>query len=160
MNLKALLFALTIGSMLSSLSGASETDSAPYTKMSVHYEAIRLALVEDSMEGLAGHAEALAEAASDLLERTELQEVGQVDALGDIRESASRLAEASEIDTARERLFLLTKPLAKYRKLTGDETAVVVYCSMAQKAWIQPEGDIGNPYMGQRMPRCGEVVGE
>jgi hypothetical protein len=31
---------------------------------------------------------------------------------------------------------------------------------MAQKAWIQPKGEIGNPYLGQEMPKCGDVVKE
>jgi hypothetical protein len=30
---------------------------------------------------------------------------------------------------------------------------------MHKKSWLQPAGDeIGNPYAGQSMPKCGEVV--
>jgi hypothetical protein len=31
---------------------------------------------------------------------------------------------------------------------------------MAQQVWLQPKGEIGNPYYGQSMARCGEVVSE
>jgi hypothetical protein len=31
---------------------------------------------------------------------------------------------------------------------------------MAQKVWLQPKGEIGNPYYGQSMARCGEFVSE
>jgi hypothetical protein len=39
-----------------------------------------------------------------------------------------------------------------------EPNTVVVYCAMAEKVWIQPKGEIGNPYYGQSMARCGEVV--
>ncbi len=42
--------------------------------------------------------------------------------------------------------------------MAGIEGTTVVFCPMAKKAWIQPEGEIGNPYLGQEMPTCGEVV--
>ena len=40
------------------------------------------------------------------------------------------------------------------------KSTVVAWCSMSKKSWLQPAGEIGNPYYGKEMPRCGEVVGK
>jgi hypothetical protein len=50
--------------------------------------------------------------------------------------------------------------MSRYRKLIGDDSVVVAYCPMEKKAWLQPDGEIENPYGGQAMPRCGRVVPE
>jgi hypothetical protein len=147
---------------------AGAVGSVPFAELSGHYEAIRLTLLEDSKSGVAEHARQLSEAAANLREDLAADRAGDqaddrdafVEALAEIEASAARLAESADLEAAREELFVLTRPMAKYRKLTGDQTTIVAYCSMAQKAWIQPQGELGNPYMGQRMPRCGEVVGE
>lgn len=148
--------------------GRSAEATSPYTEMAAHYEAIRLVLLADTVDGMRGHAKAIEDLAKDLLANLEAGSSSVPSektatfkaALEEIRSAASNLAATDSLDSARERFFALTKPLARYRKLSGDETTIVAYCSMAQKAWIQPEGEIGNPYMGQQMPRCGEVVGE
>ena len=154
--------------VLPGLMGAAETDSTQYTEMSGHYEAIRLALLSDSVDAVMVHATALGEKVSNMRQNITADQAGVAAydleactaALGDIEASTMKLAESPDLEAAREEFFVLTKPMAKYRKLTGDRNTVVAYCPMAQKAWIQPEGDIGNPYMGQKMPKCGEVVGE
>ena len=42
----------------------------------------------------------------------------------------------------------------------GDSRGVAepagAYCPMHKRSWLQPDGEIGNPYGG--MPRCGEIV--
>jgi hypothetical protein len=142
--------------------------SVPFAELSGPYESIRLTLLEDSISGVAEDARLLSAVAANLREDLVADRSGAqtddrdalAEALAEIEASAARLVEAGDLETAREELFVLTRPMAKYRKLTGDQTTVVAYCSMAQKAWIQPQGELGNPYMGQRMPRCGEVVGE
>lgn len=147
---------------------SGETDPAAYLEMSIHYEAIRLALLEDSVEDMAEHARAIHQQAGSLLEDLSAESAGvsadQVAdyeaALRDMESAASNLSAAGSLASAREGFFTLTKPMARFRKLTGDKDTVVAYCPMAQKAWIQREGEIGNPYLGQEMPKCGEVVGE
>ena len=149
---------------------APATDSAPtrYQQMVDHYEAIRLALLGDSLLGVELHAGELKAKAADLRQNlsaeaagipAELLEKG-AEALETIETSATRLTKVTDIESARKQFFDLTKPMAKYRKLAGDQSTFVAYCSMAQKAWMQPEGELGNPYMGQKMPKCGEVVSE
>lgn len=149
---------------------APATDSAPtrYQQMVNHYEAIRLALLGDSVEGVELHAEALKIKAADLRQNLSAEAAGisaeelekGAEALEAIETSAARLTQVTDIERTRDQFFDLTKPMAKYRKLTGDQSTFIAYCSMAQKAWMQPDGELGNPYMGQKMPRCGEVVGE
>ena len=154
--------------MLPGLMSAEDESSTPYAEMAGHYEAIRLALLGDSMEGVMEHAQALKEKASSLSQNITAEQAGVAAhdledcaaALVDIATAAEMLEEASELEAARGEFFVLTKPMAKYRKLTGDETTIVAYCPMEQKAWIQPDREIGNPYSGQKMPTCGEVVGE
>jgi len=148
--------------------GAEEADSTADMEMLNHYEAIRLALLEDSTESVAEHGKALQEKAKNLLVdfKAVSAAVPEEDAathkatLLEIESAASGLSTAQDLTSAREGLFVLTEPMAKYRKLTGDQSTVVAYCPMAEKAWIQPVGEIGNPYLGQEMPKCGEVVGE
>ena len=147
---------------------AAETDGSVYQDMSSHYEAIRLALLGDSLEGVNEHASAIFKQATELTDGfspakagVPESQAGDVEvALREIQSAASSLAAAGDLVSAREDLFALTKPMARYRKSSGTSGTVVAYCSMAQKAWIQPEGEIGNPYIGQKMPKCGEIVGE
>jgi hypothetical protein len=80
--------------------------------------------------------------------------------LEEIRSAASSLSSAENLASTRGDYFALTKPMARYRYLTGHQDTVIAYCPMAQKAWIQPKGEIGNPYLGQEMPKCGDVVKE
>ena len=141
--------------------------TSPYVEMATHYEAIRLVLLADSVDDMTEHAKAIEDLAEVLLENFDTASSSVPDeesatleaALEEIRSAASDLAATDSLASAREHFFALTRPMARYRKLSGDRSSIVAYCSMAQKAWIQPEGEIGNPYMGQQMPKCGEVVG-
>ena len=159
---------LLVGLLTTPATIKSEEAAGPYQTIVTHYEAIRLVLLADSIEGVAKHAKAIEEKATDLLEDVDAASSSMPEgdratlktAMEEIRAVASELKAADNLESARELFFDLTKPLARYRKLSADQTTVVAYCPMAQKAWIQPEGEIGNPYMGQQMPRCGEVVGE
>jgi len=136
-------------------------------EMAAHYEAIRLVLLADSVEDMTEHAKAIEDLAKDLLEDFDAASASVPDedtatfevALEEIRSAASDLSATDGLASAREHFFALTRPMARYRKLSGDQSSIVAYCSMAQKAWIQPDGELGNPYMGQQMPKCGEVVG-
>jgi hypothetical protein len=51
----------------------------------------------------------------------------------------------------------LTKPLVRWHALLEGSRPVVAYCPMVKKAWLQPDGAIGNPY-APSMLGCGEVV--
>jgi hypothetical protein len=75
-----------------------------------------------------------------------------------IAELAADLEKAADITTARAGFAKLSDEVIKYRetRCCGDKP-VVVYCSMEKKSWLQPGGEIGNPYVTAAMRKCGEV---
>ena len=136
--------------------------------MKTHYESIRQAFLNDTTEGVSGHATHIQSLASDL-ERTLRPELAGIEPdkatelrrlLPSIRGAASRVAAATTIEAGREAFGDLSKSMVRYRQVSINPDSVVAFCSMAQMVWLQPKGEIGNPYYGQSMARCGEVVSE
>jgi hypothetical protein len=162
------LFTVSLATVLAISAAWSAGHATVYDKMLDHYEAVRQALLHDSTDGVAEHARAMQALAHDTGARFDPGEAGvkteqKDDCLGllpEIEGAAGRLAAAGSLKEAREAFSELTKPLVRYRKMAGDEGSEVVYCAMAKKAWLQPSGEIGNPYTGQAMPTCGQVVSE
>ena len=115
-----------------------------------HYEAIRKALLADSLSGVAGNAAAIQKQAPS--------------APGNLRQeitaAAGKLAATKDLTAAREAFYGLSRPMVRWREAAGSKSTVVAWCSMSKKSWLQPAGEIGNPYYGKEMPRCGEVVGK
>lgn len=159
------LMLLLVGGMLAA--GASETTNA-FREVSEHYEAVRLSLVKDTMADVAEHAKAIEHRMHELAKAFDAHDAGvpadksaECEALlPEISSAAAHLAGTEDLEQAREALFELSKPMGRYRKLAGIEGTMVVFCSMAKKAWIQPHGEIGNPYLGQEMPSCGEMIAD
>lgn len=141
-------------------------DGSTFTALNDNYEAIRVALLNDNMKGVGNNASAIEESATKLQQNFSAGHAGvSVDGaaacealLPEVSKAAGRLANASDIEAAREAFGELSKPMVRYREMVSGERPVVVYCPMAKKAWLQPEGEIGNPYYGQSMARCGNVV--
>ena len=160
----SLVFLLTGGLV----ANAATDEPNAFREISEHYEAIRLSLVKDTMTDVAEHAGAIEHRAHQLETAFEAQAAGvpeeessEAEALfPGLASAAARLAEAADLEQARDALFELSKPMGRYRKLAGIEGSMVVYCSMAKKAWIQPHGDVGNPYLGSEMSTCGEVIAD
>jgi len=63
-----------------------------------------------------------------------------------------------------EKISLSVKDLEHQFGHGGKDTYYEIFCPMAfdnaGAAWIQTDKEIKNPYMGQKMPRCGEVKDE
>jgi hypothetical protein len=131
-----------------------------------HYEPIRRALLNDTTDGVAGHASAIAKIASEAGKKFSPHAAGVndadgdecIDLLGAVAKHAAALAKAKDLGAARAAFWALSGPMIRYREMAGDEGPAVVYCSMEKKKWLQPEGEIGNPYTGQKMARCGQIV--
>jgi Cu(I)/Ag(I) efflux system membrane fusion protein len=130
-----------------------------------HYEAIRQVLIEDATDGVAGHATAIADATAALardFDATAAQ-IGTDDAdavrgwLPEIEARARAVASADGLEPTREAVAELTRPLVRWHELVEGGKPVVAYCPMVEKAWLQPDEAIGNPY-APYMLRCGEVV--
>ena len=154
-----------VGGMLAA-SEADETNA--FQEVLRHYEAVRLSLVKDSMADVAEHASAIEHRLHKLAKAFNAREAGVSaeksaeceELLPEISSAAARLAGSEDLESAREALFELSKPIGRYRKLAGTEGSMVVFCPMAKKAWVQPHGEIGNPYLGQEMPTCGEIIAD
>lgn len=131
-----------------------------------HYENIRASLASDSLDGV--HAEAekihriLADTGPDTsatrlgVEPDKLKEARLL--LPDLGAAAADLLVAETLESSRDAFYELSKLLVRLRKTASGDLPVVAYCSMARRSWLQAEGTLGNPYYGQKMPVCGEVV--
>lgn len=173
MKLKALVTALLLA-LAGGLTGAAAAKEVNTLEVSTFhsllqdYEAIRLSLLDDSLTHVAHRGEAMTGQVTELAQNFDAERAGvaadksaECEALlPEILSATTRLAEATSLDEAREAFFALSQPMGRYRKLAGVEGSMVVYCSMVKKAWIQPHGEIGNPYAGQMMPMCGEMVAD
>ncbi len=164
---------LTFLAASNAFAGAGETDhdqdlrgDLSFSGILGHYEEIRQTLLADGTEGLAAHAKAIADTAEALSQDFSAEKAGvhldQAAAarqiLPEMSQAATRLAEASDLGAAREALYPLSKALVRFRKLATGDLPAVAYCPMVKKSWLQPGGEIGNPYFGQAMPTCGEIV--
>jgi len=156
-------FAVMFVAAFTIVSDASE--ETVFADVFSHYEAIRLVLIEDSTDGVAAHAASIAAAAEGLEQSFSAASagVGPEDAaavealLPEVVEGAKAVSAAKDLDSTRDALAELTKPLVRWQDLIEGPRPVVAYCPMVKKAWLQPDEAIGNPY-APSMLRCGEVV--
>ncbi len=161
------ILALAATAALLALPVAAASDGTAYDRIGRHYEAIRVQLVHDSTAGVAAHAREISKIAAGLTETFDpaAAAVGSSNAedclklLPELRAAADRLAGTRDLASARDAFGSLSTTMVRYRKMAGGDS-VVVYCPMTEKAWVQPEGEIGNPYFGSAsaMARCGQIV--
>jgi Cu(I)/Ag(I) efflux system membrane fusion protein len=112
------------------------------------YYSIRSTLAADSQDGVAKEADAIVEAAKNS---------GLADPARRLAQSARR----SDIGQTRETLKPLSENLIAYLQLhgsSGEHVAVAYYCPMAGASWIQDSKDMGNPYYGSSMLKCGSEI--
>ena len=80
-----------------------------------------------------------------------------------LQKHARQLIEAENIEAQRRHFSALSRDLYQQLKNAGklDKTLYWQHCPMAlnnQGAhWLSMEEQVQNPYMGQRMPKCGSV---
>jgi hypothetical protein len=144
---------------------AWSADATTFDTVMEHYAPVRLALVGDSMDGVNRHGAAIAEALRGLQADFSAEGAGITDEvatvvrekLGHMIAAADAIAEADSLQAAREAFYELSMPLVRWHAgVAGNQRPAVAYCPMHKKSWLQPDGEIGNPYGG--MPRCGEIV--
>jgi len=110
------------------------------------YESVRQSLLNDSFDGVKSRAAALANDAR-ASKQTE------------IAKDAEALAKSSDLDAARHAFATLSDAMIAYRAAGNEQPKPqVLYCSMAKHSWLQPKGDVSNPYYADPAMRgCGEV---
>jgi hypothetical protein len=78
-----------------------------------------------------------------------------------IAAAAGDLAQQTNIGEARTAFGVMSEALVA----SVNNGAVVLgagnrvgYCPMVRKSWLQKDGPVANPYYGQKMLTCGELV--
>jgi Cu(I)/Ag(I) efflux system membrane fusion protein/cobalt-zinc-cadmium efflux system membrane fusion protein len=131
-----------------------------------HYLAIQKNLAEDKTDAVALNARGLITASEEIVKHFGHTESGlnvQAEkAVQKINETAKKLngkdiksdrASFGDLSTATQTLIGQIRPDSKrWPKL------YVMYCSMADKHWIQASPKVVNPYYGSQMLECGEIV--
>jgi Cu(I)/Ag(I) efflux system membrane protein CusA/SilA len=107
------------------------------------YESVRQALLANDLARV--HAEAAALAG---------------DADGEVARQAKAVAAAVSLDAARDGFAHLSEAMIAYRANSRERPKPeVVHCSMVNRSWLQPKGEIANPYYADAAMRgCGEVA--
>lgn len=149
-----------------SVAVAGNSQPTTFATAAGHYEAIRQAMLNGRIAGIAGHAKAIQDAAQSASKSFDAASVGVSKekaadgraVLPKIAAAAGQLAAVKDLTQARKAFFELSKPMIQFRDMASGDRPVVVYCSMEKKSWLQPGGRIGNPYVGQAMALCGVVT--
>ena len=152
--------------LVASASFSADAEPTAFDQVAEHYEAVRLALTNDTTEDISKQGKEIEAILKQLSTEWSPEAAGvRADMAEDVQgllpklsEAAAALAGATSLDAARDAFYELSKPLVRWRKAANGDKPVVAYCSMAKRSWLQPDGKLGNPYYGQSMLRCGEVV--
>jgi hypothetical protein len=111
------------------------------------YLQVQVALSSDQFAGIAGHAQAIATAATSLGKDAE-----------PIVASAKKLGAAKDIAAARTAFGEVSDAIEAYAtktKSTYPAGVRVAYCPMVDKPWLTRDKEIRNPYYGASMSTCG-----
>jgi len=119
------------------------------------YFLIHASLAKDSTQGGDNAAQKIAKLAS-----AEAVTDPQVQKLLLQVEKAAKQIQGKDLKETRDQFFELSKPLLVYLNqfYSGKKDFYRVFCSMANKAWIQPHKEVRNPYYGSSMLTCGDLI--
>lgn len=118
------------------------------TKILDAYYAIRAKLASDTEDDVAKLAAAIAGIARNT-------------GLADPAQALKTAAGGGDIEATRKALKPLSENLIDYVRLHGkpdDRDAVAYYCPMYDASWMQADRDMGNPYYGSSMLKCGNEI--
>lgn len=113
--------------------------------LAVPYLHIQVALANDSTDGVAEAARTIAAEAAGMGE--------QAAAIG---AAAETLADAADLQSARDAFGPLSDALIVYGRDVGFGELRLAYCPMVDKEWLQATSEIRNPFYGSMMLTCGE----
>jgi hypothetical protein len=109
------------------------------------YDRIYMALVQDSLEGVAE--------ASALLRPLAEELAGE-----EADRAAASLGEATTLEDARVRLAAISEALVP-KFMSADIPGLVGFvCTMKKAQWVQRGDSVANPYYGKAMPTCGVPI--
>ena len=129
--------------------GDSPALMQPVKSVYDHYLKIQTDLADDSLKGVSDEATAIAKA----IQGDEMKMLPAV-----VGTEAEAVAKASDLKSARAAFKPLSDSLIKYLAAHHAKDAYIeVYCPMAKASWLQADKNVNNPYLGQKMPTCGEI---
>lgn len=159
---KMMLFTL-IAALALAGSAVAEGEDAAFESLFENYDRIRTQLASDSLQGVPELSVSLGTTALRLEEAEKGREDYSpcCDALGQIARAADEIAASETLEQARVAFGALSKPMIRYRERVAATGFTTIHCSISDASWLQRQGDqVGNPYMGSKMPRCGTPVEE
>jgi hypothetical protein len=110
------------------------------------YEAIRQGFLKTSLKTVHSSAAAFA---ADARKAKQDDLAGQADAV----------AKSSDLDKARTAFATLSESMVQLQAKAKGPRPAVYACPMIRKQWLQPKGDVGNPY-DAAMANCGTLRSE
>ncbi len=146
----------------------SKAATAPVEKLLTAYEKVRGLLAHDRLEGVAPAAEQMKQALAEL-RVSESKPTDQADAYKEKLAALERCVTVlppPKLESAREQFGAISTALIDLFKSFPPPLAApleIVHCPMWSKSaadWLQPGKDVENPFLGQQMPTCGNVVGQ
>ena len=133
-----------LGSLFASASASDAAAPADDESLLAAYEAVRVPLVEDRLDGAQAAARQLADGPG---------------VPAEVAGAASAVTVATDADAARRAFGELSRALVIRFQATAVPDGMRIYrCPMAAgfQYWLQADAGIANPYMGTSMPTCGE----
>lgn len=124
------------------------------------YDAVRLSLTEDRFAGAKKGAAKLrtaAEAEVAWAKTASGRGPELVKPFSTVAAAAVKIERASSITDARKAFGEASEAMRAAMKAAERDDFLVVYCPMVKLHWMQPKGEIRNPY-GAEMPNCGRPV--
>ena len=136
--MKRTLFALALAAALPLL--------ADNGQLFTRYEGVRQGFLKPSLKDVQKNARALAADARKAKQET-------------IAKEADAVAKSPDIEKARAAFGTLSDAMIELQKKTEGARPAVYSCPMVRKSWLQPKGQVGNPY-DDAMATCGSLKSE
>lgn len=124
------------------------------------YDAVRLALTADGLPAAkkeAAKLRAAAEAEAAWAKTASGRAPELVKPFTIVAAAAAKIGRASSITEARKAFGQSSEAMRSALKIAERDDLLVVYCPMVKLHWLQPKGELRNPY-GSAMPNCGRAV--
>lgn len=145
-----------------------ETNNKGINELVSAYLQVKNALTEDNGQGAASSAGEITTAISQLEASALSPETKKIydDVKSDIKEHAEHIgANGGNIEHQREHFELLSQDMIDLVKTSGStQTLYREFCPMYNNnkggTWLSEMKEIKNPYLGKKMPDCGEVKEE
>ena len=116
------------------------------TALFAKYESVRQSLLKSDLGGAQKNAAGLSAEARKAKNAT-------------VAEFAQAVEKSRDMAGARRAFGALSGEMIKVRNAAKGARPAVYYCPMVQKSWLQPKGQVGNPYDAV-MASCGELKAE